>query len=1160
MAKKRTLVNRLNVDATNLGGISSKAYASPVDTYVPPAQTQSTPSPLSQFVSAIAPVVEAAANKQLEKKLKRERQIENFNFNKATAQIKTEALVTHSSIVNDLKANPEQYLNTPDSTIIADIDKNTFNYVEKLRAADTDELHIEDYKATMENYKVKFMADLTATKKQNVIVQENKSIRNGLIAIDNLNKGGEGKPATPEKAITQISEYIKSNAESFRTREGKVDLKRMNSILLSLATDVSPLEPNNVYLATLEKLKQLDTSDNIALGTKLRALRDSSIAKVNTATLKRTGISESINNNIKNGKTFKDNVIYKNTKGFDVKATDLETQEELFKSDLFKNYGKNKSKLYAESNFIPPVVKTEVISGVKWLKDSVGSTPEHNEIIQQSYFTWAALKNAGNDMSFLSEEDNLRFEAIDMQVQDAAATGNLYKTEGLDEPEADFGVREVIQLNFNNASAVSRRINFDNFKQSTTLKDTVANELDVFNFFGADLSEVNNTKEVQAEVAKNAHFLHMANPELSEALVVQKAADMARKDWVVIQSGFGKYYAFKHLNTNVDAKINPSSIIPKYNQQLIKDNRIKNFVFKELTLKQGQFDVAVEPDKKDPNKVHIALYEVDEEKNRVYKGQIGGAVDKNKLLNDAEILNQLIATGMNEEMQETLTYSMLPKTKTNNIIDLGIMQSVRGKPQEGIVTIPEKQSSFLDVINPISTATASTLDGTEEAFVPSNQPTTGENVTMEGNTTAEKTASLISTQEGFKASPYADGKAQSVGYGFYLPSLEPDEKALIKNINNVTIEEGKAVLGLKIQKISNFLNDKIENFTNLPEKAQMAITSMGYQLGVTNIPRVWKKFTAAITEASQYAEGSLEQAQALGKAKFEMLYNVSKDGTISLNKWATQTKERAFEMANAVGEATTETVNAASSGFLSNIIPSAHASTRVPDEKMLKIEEQPSADMVADITTAVNPVEAAAKYMGVHERDSEGAKAVKGFFENIVGDWNPDKETVMDFAANKAWCAAFLTQVLRDSGFDTDSLLSKDKFKQLRASTYAKSGTSVDINQAKAGDIMIKYHTKEEKIKYKAAFGHVGVVVKVDGDEVWFIGGNSGNQVKMASYNYKERKVDIRRLKRANDIKTESVPALLDLKLNAQIVGSNLKSWFKQSDIAKLVGMDDTGS
>ena len=116
------------------------------------------------------------------------------------------------------------------------------------------------------------------------------------------------------------------------------------------------------------------------------------------------------------------------------------------------------------------------------------------------------------------------------------------------------------------------------------------------------------------------------------------------------------------------------------------------------------------------------------------------------------------------------------------------------------------------------------------------------------------------------------------------------------------------------------------------------------------------------------------------------------------------------------------------------------------------------------------------------------------------------------------------------------------------------------INQAKAGDIMIKYHTKEEKVKYKAAFGHVGVVVKVDGDQVWFIGGNSGNQVKMASYNYKERKVDIRRLKRANDIKTESVPALLDLKLNAQIVGSNPKSWFKQSDIAKLVGMDDTGS
>jgi uncharacterized protein (TIGR02594 family) len=262
-------------------------------------------------------------------------------------------------------------------------------------------------------------------------------------------------------------------------------------------------------------------------------------------------------------------------------------------------------------------------------------------------------------------------------------------------------------------------------------------------------------------------------------------------------------------------------------------------------------------------------------------------------------------------------------------------------------------------------------------------------------------------------------------------------------------------------------------------------------------------------------------------------------------------------MANDVGSATTETVEAVASGITNSIIPSAHANTNVPEEKILKIGEQPTADMVSDIAIAVNPVEAAAKYMGISEKESEGAEAVKGFFENIVGDWNPDNETVLDFAGNKAWCAAFLTQVLRDSGFDTDSLVSTDKFKQLRASSYANVGTSVDINQAKAGDIMVKYHTDEEKKKYKAAFGHVGIVYKVDGDQVWFIGGNSGDKVKMASYNHKDKKIDIRRLTKAKDIKTESVPALLDLKLQGQITASNLKNWLKQTKIAELLDMDN---
>ena len=1135
MAQKRTLVNRLNVDATNLSGISTKTFASPVDTYVRPAEIQSTPSPLSQFVTALAPAVEAKANKELEVKLKREREIENFNYKKRMQHVENQAFITRANQISDYNNNPELYHQTDQAIIIEKYKKHTFDNVEQMKKEGADELQIQNYALKMETHNIELIAKINEGKKTYIKNEENKSIVNTAIAFVDTNK------EITDDNIKLFKEIWDGNAEAHATLDAKTkkikpDHKRMNKLAIKLAVDLAKSDPDNIVLAYLEKEKILNSKENIAIRSTLRAAKNAHVNKVNTAQVKVDGIQKRINEALTN----KQKLVKTFTKadGSIGTFTDFELEAQMFKNEEFMTgtlIDDNKLSLYRKIMFLPPKVKDQVLNGLTYLNTGDISTSESNAAIESSYLTYIALRDSGNDMSFLNEEEQFKFEAMEYHIDKAGTSGEMTTTQPLTEEEDTVGgdARVITSKNYNQAAFNVQQMKFDVIKRPTTLLTNIDNELSSSIWFDNDLKSVTNSNVVKAEIAKHAYFL-MTSGNINEEDAIKKAIGIAKKDWHVVESGDGTEYAFNHINTNVDTSLSAAVIIPKYNKLLLESNTIKKYMLNEFGLVKGQYDVAIYPDEKDPNQVSIRLFEIDEDGIRSSIGSYGNKRDKNNLLGNQQ---QLLNLGATVKTQETLSSGTGYTPTVMNV--------------EKLATNTKDNNFVTDAINSISlvsTATASTLDGTEEAFVPSNQTITGENVTMEGNTTAEKTASLISTQEGFRASPYADGKDKSVGYGFYLPSLEPDEKALIKNINNVTIEEGKAVLGLKIQKISNFLNDKIENFTNLPEKAQMAVTSMGYQLGVTNIPRVWKKFTAAITEASQYAEGSLEQAQALGKAKFEMLYNVSKDGTISLNKWATQTKERAFEMANAVGEATTETVNAAASGFLSNIIPSAHASTRVPNEKMLKIGEQPSADMVADITTAMNPVEAAAKYMGIHERDSDGAKAVKGFFENIVGDWNPNKETVMDFAANKAWCAAFLTQVLRDSGFDTDALLSKNKFKQLRASTYATSGTSVDINQAKAGDIMIKYHTKEEKIKYKAAFGHVGVVVKVDGDQVWFIGGNSGDQVKMASYNYKERKVDIRRLNRANDIKTESVPALLDLKLNAQIVGSNIKAWFKENE------------
>jgi len=387
-------------------------------------------------------------------------------------------------------------------------------------------------------------------------------------------------------------------------------------------------------------------------------------------------------------------------------------------------------------------------------------------------------------------------------------------------------------------------------------------------------------------------------------------------------------------------------------------------------------------------------------------------------------------------------------------------------------------------------------------------------------------ASTIMDDEGFSYTPYDDMGKQSVGHGLQIESLEDDEKALIADINNVQPEESAAVVALKVAKTNDFFSSEVDGFENLPESTRSGVIQMGYQLGRFNVSKEWPKFMSSLKEAAQYAEGSLEQSTALAKAKFNMLYNVAEDGTVTATKWATQTADRAMKVANEVAG---DIADFGSSVFES-VIPKANASLVVPDEQQVKVGEVPQAAAVVDIALNKNPADAAFAYMGMSEHTREGAAAVKGFFENSVGDWNPQQQTVEEFATNQAWCGAFLAQVLRDSGIDAKSLLGKDKFNQIRAASYLKVGNEVQTTQAKAGDIMIKMHSAADRKKHKLGVAHVGVVVKVEGDEVYFIGGNTGDKVRMSSYKMTEEDIKVRRIGGASDIPTESLPSMLQLK------------------------------
>lgn len=194
-----------------------------------------------------------------------------------------------------------------------------------------------------------------------------------------------------------------------------------------------------------------------------------------------------------------------------------------------------------------------------------------------------------------------------------------------------------------------------------------------------------------------------------------------------------------------------------------------------------------------------------------------------------------------------------------------------------------------DIVTPSETSTDDRVFSDKKADVG----------TIQGTDVQSKAANLIQVQEDFRANPYQDGKNKSVGYGFYLPALEADEKALIADVNNITEPEAQAVMNLKVSKITNFMTDEIQGFATLPEQSQIAVISMGFQLGRENVRDEWPKFITSLRKAAQLPTGSVQQKKVLKEASNHMLFNIDGRRKTKTN-WHKQTPNRANEMALAL--------------------------------------------------------------------------------------------------------------------------------------------------------------------------------------------------------------------------------------------------------------------
>ena len=1123
--------------------------ARPVDTFVKTVSQTSQPSPLAQFMSAIAPAIETGAEQRKLDRLRKEKEIADGIQANKEFQIKLQSRKFLGDLALDYQKNEQNYLGQNQDAVYNGVRQQKEDYIQTLKGSGVADDIIQIFDQNIELGLETFMGETFRPAKyvhtQGVLLegfgdsvrQINTELASGLLTA---------KEAKQEIA-NNFAEFHQANNDYFQVSDNKV-----NDFLVEMANDLSVADPNNALIQYLQDANysrnQLSKSRYAKQSSTIVNRQKTAATALFNSNAKATGLTGAIEQFRldRKGSIFTD-AGYTKQDGSFVKYTAKEIEDALFADAAEQGLGLGgQLDMFRDAGITPTKFMNFVNDGATLLVSGDPTTPEGFEKVQQGLQMYVMMKNSGLDMN-LTDDQKLRYDLLAFKVFDQADVGTIEIPQYEEEMDTQIGTLTV--QDFGNAAMQIQALDEDRLirlDKETRAKVTDALQAGIFaDVFTTDLSETYNTADVENAVVRTYEALSILGERGTTEELIEKAANIVKKDYQIPTSSDGTPYAFKNLNTGMDKALDVASIVTEYNETLANLPKVKRYMLEKFGA--TDFVLQVQPDPTNPKNAVIRAFR--KEDGQVTDiGIITGKMDKVTLLSDRQQLNNLVAnlvipddvslattpdintlSPSQATIESELNKSQLmPSTIMTREEREAILEQQKARAAFRSRTPDEKPYDDGITVEDVETIANEFID--QQSNLSSDIKDTLANVVGSLNPIKSAAASTLIEEEGFETSPYDDMGKQSVGYGFQIESLEADEKALIEDINNVKPEEADAVLNLKVDKLSNWWDDTVEGFSNLPESSQVSAISMAYQLGKENVAREWPKFMEAIKEAGQYAEGSAEQTAALAKAKFNMLYNVAEDGAVTATKWATQTADRAMRMAEGMAGDVAETAQ----GMFNSIIPEAQAATLTP----MNVGDKPDAEGVVAVATSPDPVTAAMKYMGISESSKNGSQAVKGFFDNAVGgEFAPDK-SAYELATTNAWCAAFLAQVLADSGIDVQKAIGgRDRFDQTRAKSYLNIGEAVDTSDVKAGDIMVAVHSKEDKAKYfkekgqkLTSFGHVGIVVEAKDGELYYIGGNTGDKVKVSSYGIDKKDLRIRRLNDVKQIPRNELPSLLEME------------------------------
>ena len=966
-----------------------QAVARPVETYVRPAEQPEARTGLGEFISAIAPAAETMAEIEKRKKLKLQREAEQGIAAARTLDAKIATSSALRAARKDFINNVPDYLEMSDEAVAARRAEIMQPFLQSAQDSGDDLL----FQAVKGNIEMGNLAWFN-TEYDPEKFKHNFAINMGKVGgevLDIATDTGyvpeteeDGSPLAPENIKfgldlqkKNIDEIVRQASEAYGYSQAMVNDYIMEKVI---APNVRSQGPNAAYQwAEERKFRGIPRYQAMykTIDSDLRAFNKEFAKQNDQLQLQQQvfqGFDSFVLGDTNNQQDYFRGQTLTGAGGTKIVMNDDEVATQ-FESWLnTKDYTVDQRAAYAEdfyrkNNIVPLQLKTNIQNGVFALTtgDIVADTKDAESAIS-AFNSVRKLKALGIDIptSLVSSDQMERFDIAEILALNIATVGS--------NPDGTVNIANAMSM------AQQADVSMDQ-TLSTSNQTKLVNTLSSFGF--TDHTETGNSVANIAELERMTGLLMQLNMPLERAAAM--AAEAFKNDNVIYTSANGVKMSFKQLNTDPTISAPVAQRLTDLSKVMSEDPDIKILINGELGMVDNPA-ISFTPDRLKPNAIRVDI--IDNQGDIRYPL---GMVSKTDLLNDPQIVAKMIASNKNKiEMAKKKAFSVGSLAAEDDPANKPINVSAAWAGQN----LGNSVNALPDTFKPLTAQpimvngeptgqyyyTGITADGSKPTYISSQSPeyinpepveppdvvqdepsqveqtsslaTEALNVVTNlidntiGASTANATATIID-DEGFSYTPYDDMGKDSVGHGLQIESLEPDEKALISDINNVQPEESAAVVALKVAKIDNYFTDIVEGFENLPDTAKSGMIQMGYQLGRFNVTEQWPKFMESIKEAAQYAEGSVEQASALLEAKFNMLYNIAEDGTISATKWATQTADRAKKVAEEI----------ISDAELPSIISEAAASTKafpLPKPKPERgtvldalDEKQPSSNFIA---------------------------------------------------------------------------------------------------------------------------------------------------------------------------------------------------------------------